>query len=209
MSDAAADAGAEPAGREALPDADAQRLMHHEYDGIREYDNPLPFWWSGIFVLTVVHSAAYFYWYHLGGPGLTEEARYAAEVKELEARRAAAPQETAVDEPALAALARDGAAVERGRAVFVKNCASCHTEDGRGLVGPNLTDGFQIHGETRVDLHAVIYNGVPEKGVIAWGPVLPPAELAAVTAFVITLRHTDVPGGKAAEGRGVEPFPAR
>ena len=49
--------------------SDDARLLHHEYDGIQEYDNPLPFWWSGIFVLCTVYSAVYVYWYHAGGPG--------------------------------------------------------------------------------------------------------------------------------------------
>ncbi len=185
--------------------SDDDRLMHHEYDGIREYDNPLPFWWKGIFVLCIAHSAAYFYWYHLGGPGLTEEARYAAEVKELEAIRAAAPkQEVVVDEAALAALAKDAAAIGRGQGVFLKNCASCHTENGRGLVGPNLTDQFQIHGQSRLDIYRTIHDGVPDKGMLSWAPLLPPAELAEVSAFVATLRGTDAPGGKAAEGRAVD-----
>lgn len=183
------------------------RLLHHEYDGIQEYDNPLPFWWKGIFALTAAHAAAYFAWYHLGGPGKTEEERYAAEVKELEAVRAAAPREAIViDEDALAALAQDSSAIERGHGVFAKNCVSCHSDKGQGLVGPNLTDAFQIHGTSRFDLYTTIQNGVPEKGMLSWGPVLPPDELAAVAAFVTTLRGTDVPGGKAAEGRGVDKF---
>lgn len=186
---------------------DDERLMHHEYDGIQEYDNPLPFWWKGIFVLTAAHAAAYFAWYHLGGPGLTEDERYAAEVKELETKRASAPREAVViDETALASMAKDPGLVERGHAVYTKNCASCHSDKGQGLVGPNLTDAYQIHGRTRVDLYTTIQNGVPEKGMLSWGPVLPPEELAAVTAFVTTLRGTEVPGGKAAEGRSVDKF---
>lgn len=187
--------------------SDDDRLMHHDYDGIQEYDNPLPFWWKGIFALTAAHAAAYFVWYHLGGPGSTEEERYAAEVKELDAKRAAAPREAVViDEAVLATMAKDPGVVERGHGVFAKNCESCHSDKGQGLVGPNLTDTFQIHGTSRVDLYTTIQNGVPDKGMLSWGPVLPPEELAAVTAFVTTLRGTDVPGGKAAEGRTVDKF---
>ena len=70
---------------------DDSRLMHHEYDGIQEYDNPLPFWWSGIFVLCIVHAAWYLYWYHGGGPGKSELQEYAADLKVWEKQRAAAP----------------------------------------------------------------------------------------------------------------------
>lgn len=187
--------------------SDDDRLMHHDYDGIQEYDNPLPFWWKGIFLVCIAHAAAYFTWYHLGGPGKTEEERYAADLKELEAVRAAAPQEAlVVDENVLASLAKDPGAIERGHGVFVKNCVSCHSDKGQGLVGPNLTDTFQIHGSTRFDVYTTILNGVPEKGMLSWGPVLPPEELAAVAAFVTTLRGTDVPGGKPAEGKSVDKF---
>lgn len=187
--------------------SDEDRLMHHEYDGIREYDNPLPFWWKGIFLISIAHAAAYFTWYHLGGPGKTEEERYAADLREHEARRAAAPvAAVVVDEDRLASMAKDPSVVERGHTVYVKNCASCHSDKGQGLVGPNLTDTFQIHGTSRLDVYTTIQNGVPEKGMLSWGPVLPPDELAAVAAFVTTLRGTDVPGGKAAEGRSVDRF---
>lgn len=183
------------------------RLIAHDYDGIREYDNPLPFWWKGIFALTIAHSAGYAYWYHLGGPGLSEHQQYAAAQREWEAVRAAAPAEQIpIDEAALTTMAKDTEVLALGRAVFVKNCVSCHTDNGRGLVGPNLTDGFQIHGKDRLDLYQTIRNGVPEKGMLAWEPILRPDELAAVTAFVVTLRNTDVADGKAAEGRVVERF---
>ena len=188
-------------------DAPADRLLHHEYDGIQEYDNPMPFWWKGIFALTIAYAAAYLYWFHGGGPGRTIHEEYVTDVQELEARRAAAPkEEIAIDEVALAEMTKDLAVVERGKAVFAKNCASCHGEDGRGVVGPNLTDRFQIHGTGRLDLHRTITEGVPEKGMLAWGTILPPAEVAAAAVWVIKLRGTDVPGGKAAEGRRVEPF---
>lgn len=183
-------------------------ILPHDYDGIQEFDNPLPFWWKGVFVLCIAHAAAYLYWYHGGGPGVSERAEYAADLKAYEAMLAAQPKPAqTMDEAALAALAQDGDAVARGNAVFQKNCASCHTENGRGLVGPNLTDGFQIHGATRLDIYQTIINGVVEKGMLAWGPVLPPDELAAAAAFVITLRGTEVPGGKAAEGAAVSAFP--
>lgn len=186
--------------------ADGERILHHEYDGIQEYDNPLPFWWSAIFVLTIVHSAWYLYWYHGGGPGKSEHEEYAAELAVWEKQRAAAPaQELAVDEDILATMAADPTTVAQGKAVYAKNCASCHLEDGRGQIGPNLTDRYQIHGSKRMDVYQTIYDGVPEKGMLTWNGVLPAEELAAVAAYVITLRGKDV-AGKAPEGAPVEAF---
>ena len=182
------------------------RLLHHEYDGIQEYDNPLPFWWSGIFVLCIIHAGWYLYWYHGGGPGKSEHQEYAAELAAWQKLRAAAPKaEVAVDEDTLASMAQETATLEQGRAVFAKNCVSCHTEDGHGQIGPNLTDLYQIHGSKRMDIYQTIYDGVPDKGMLTWNGVLAPDELAAVAAYVTTMRGKNIPG-KAPEGKPVEPF---
>ncbi len=185
---------------------DGERLLHHDYDGIQEYDNPLPFWWSAIFVLCIVHSAWYLFWYHGGGPGRSEHAEYAAELAAWEKLRAASPvQQIPVDEDILAERARDPASLDQGRAVFGKNCVSCHLDDGRGQIGPNLTDLYQIHGSERMDVYRTIYDGVPEKGMLTWNGVLPPDELVAVSAYVVALRGKQVEG-KPSEGHVVEPF---
>jgi cytochrome c oxidase cbb3-type subunit 3 len=188
------------------PEAGSDRLMHHEYDGIQEYDNPLPFWWSGIFVLCCVHAAWYLYWYHGGGPGKSMHQEYAAELATWQKLRDSAPkQELAVDEDILKAMAADTGTLDQGHAVFSKNCVSCHLDDGRGQIGPNLTDLSQIHGSLRMDIYNTIYNGVPDKGMLTWNGVLAPEELAAVAAYVTTLRGKNV-AGKAPEGHPLEPF---
>jgi cytochrome c oxidase cbb3-type subunit III len=178
-----------------------------EYDGIKELDNPQPTWFRLIFLATAVFAAGYWVYYTWGG-GTSELQAYQRDYAAYRARRAAIElaEGAAVSEESLALLARDAAALERGAAVFRQSCASCHTENGRGLVGPNLTDDFQIHGASRSDLYGTVRNGVPDKGMISWGPVLPPADLTAVVAFISTLRHTNVPGGKPPQGEKVAPF---
>lgn len=182
-------------------------LLAHSYDEIQEYDNPLPGWWRAIFYATIVFSVGYWIWYHAGGPGRSELAVYAAERKAYDDQRAnAAATEGAVGEATLAARAADPGAVDHGKAVFAKYCASCHTENGRGLVGPNLTDEFQKHGHARADLFTTISGGVTGTAMIAWSQMLKGDELIDVAAFVSTLRGTNVPGGKAAEGEPVGPY---
>ncbi|HVV82223.1 MAG TPA: cbb3-type cytochrome c oxidase N-terminal domain-containing protein [Kofleriaceae bacterium] len=202
-------AGAEPAAaapRPAEPVPGEDRLLHHEYDGIQEYDNPLPFWWSGIFVLCIAHAAFYVYWYHGGGGGKSPQQEYAADLAAWQKLRAAQPkEELAVDEDTLASMAQDVDTVQRGAGVFAKNCTSCHMPDGRGQIGPNLTDLYQIHGSKRMDLYQTIYDGVPDKGMLTWGGVLDPDDLAAVAVYVSTLRGKNIPG-KAPDGHPVEPF---
>lgn len=176
--------------------SDEERLMHHEYDGIQEYDNPLPGWWSGTFVLTIVFAIGYWVWYHGGGPGKLPEEKFAGEWKEYVAWKTAAEASATivVTEESLVQMAHDAAVVDAGKKVFTQNCVGCHMEDGRGQVGPNLTDEFQIHGVGRKDLYNTIRDGVPAKGMIAWGNTLAPRDLAAVAAYVSTLRGLNVPG---------------
>src|SRR5688572_30104900 len=126
---------------EAIPDEPAPeaKLLGHAYDGIREYDNPLPGWWSAIFWATIVFSVAYVVVFHLGGWVRSPQAKYRealaayADERELRDRAEAA----SVDEALLARRVADPATIASGRAVFAARCASCHAEDGRGLIGPN------------------------------------------------------------------------
>ena len=186
--------------------SDEDRVLHHDYDGIQEYDNPLPSWWSVIFAITAVYAGVYLYWFHGGGPGRSEHREYAAELAAWQKLRATAPaQELAVDEHSLADLAHDPATLEAGRGVFGKNCVSCHLDDGRGQIGPNLTDLYQIHGNRRMDVYQTIHDGVPDKGMLTWSGVLAPEELVAVTAYVVSLRGRQV-AGKAPDGHPVERF---
>jgi len=81
---------------------------------------------------------------------------------------------------------------------------ACHGDKGQGLVGPNLTDAYWIHGKgTRADIFKVIHDGVPDKGMLAWGEILKPEEVIAVSSFVFSIRNTNVPG-KAPQGDKVE-----
>lgn len=191
----------------AAPRPGDERLMHHSYDGIQEYDNPLPGWWKAIFIGSIVFAAAYWYYYHLGGPGKTNEQVYAAQLAEYESKRAEreAADAANVSEDKLAEAAKDSKIVAHGAEIFAAKCVSCHTADGHGLIGPNLTDLFQIHGTTRMDLYATVKNGAPGTAMIAWGEQMSAPDVVAAAAFVSTLRGKNI-AGKAPEGNRVEPF---
>ena len=93
-----------------------------------------------------------------------------------------------------AAAAERAARVERGSAVFAGNCVACHGERGEGGVGPNLTDGYWLHGATASDVYQTILRGVPAMGMVTWGPILGPPAVADVAAYVLTLRDAPVAG---------------
>ena len=189
---------------ESVPEA---RLMTHAYDGIREYDNPLPGWWSAIFYASIVFSVGYFVFYHLGHWGQTPQQTYQAALAAYEGQKGARDlaESANVNEAALARRAADPKTLGEGKAVFVARCASCHTEDGRGLIGPNLTDPFQIHGQSRMDIFNTVKKGVPGTAMLAWGEQLSPADVIAVSAYVATMRGQNLPG-KAREGNPVQAF---
>ncbi len=91
-----------------------------------------------------------------------------------------------------------------GRIVYVGKCAVCHGEKGEGTIGPNLTDGFWIHGDGKdAAVETVVKDGVADKGMPAWLNSLKPDELKNVVAFVRSLADTNV-SGKAPQGTKVQ-----
>lgn len=195
------------AGVPAETKVDDARLMDHSYDGIREYDNPLPGWWRAIFWGSIVFAAGYWVWFHVAGWGTTPQQKYAValgEYNEQKTQREAAEARD-VSEDALARNAHDPKMIEHGKTIFASRCVSCHTEDGHGLIGPNLTDRYQIHGTTRMDIFNTIRTGVQGTAMLAWGEQMPAADIVAVASFVTTLRGKDIPG-KEPQGQPVEPF---
>jgi len=178
----------------------------HAYDGIEEYDNHLPNWW-----LVTLYGAMVFalvYWFHYQvlhtGPSLAQsyETSVAAD------RRAAADRARragAMTDESLVALSRDPATVQVGRGVFAQSCVACHAANGGGGIGPNLTDSAWLHGNRPTQMLATVNEGVLAKGMPAWGPQLGLDRVQAVTAYVMTLRDTNVPGGKAPQGTVAAP----
>jgi cytochrome c oxidase cbb3-type subunit III len=179
------------------------QLLDHEYDGIREYDNPLPRWWVWIWAGSAVFSVAYFFHYHVSGNGQSVAVAYEADMREAREAEAKANLAQPVSEESLAKLLADPALMKDASALFALRCAVCHGAEGQGLIGPNLTDNAWLHGTgTLPEIFAVINDGVLAKGMPAWGKQMSPIELRKLAAFVGTKRGTAVPG-KPPEGNVV------
>jgi len=172
----------------------------HEVDGIAEYDNKLPNWWLYTLYGTIVFAYAYWYVYQTAGIGASPAQAYEAEVERAAAAMAMQIKVGEATPEALMTLSKDPNALALGKQVFVSTCAACHRADGGGLVGPNLTDDFWIHGAAPEKVFKTISGGVPDKGMPAWLPQLGALKTQAVTAYVITLRGTHAAGGKAQQG---------
>lgn len=155
------------------------RLLGHadEADGIEEYDNPLPDWWVGLFWLTIIWSVAYTLHYHVIG-GRSQENELAAEMARAEARwpASAASAEFVVTEQ-LAQL---------GQSIYASNCAACHGANLEGGIGVALNDGAWVHGGTPEEVLRVVTEGVPAKGMPAWGAILGQERVRQVTAYVLS-----------------------
>ena len=179
----------------------------HEYDGIIEHDNPMPMWWLWTFFLTIIFSFIYYIHYEVaGGPTLKDELKVAMqEIENIKSKAAAtAPMET--EESLQADFGKDGVLV-LGAAQFNTKCASCHGQQLQGLVGPNLTDKFWIHGNgTRMDIVKVIREGVADKGMPPWGPVLKKDEIYAVAAYILSKKGSNPAGAKEPQGNPIEDY---
>lgn len=182
---------------------DDSNLIEHNYDGIQEYDNPLPRWWVYLFYATIVFSVLYLLNVPGIGIGKGRIADYEADVAAFKA--AHKDEDKGVTPEQLAALAADQSVVGEGKALFAVNCVSCHRADGGGLIGPNLTDDSWIHGGTLAEIHKTITEGVLAKGMPNWGKILKPAQVNALTAYVASLHGTNPANPKAPEGTPVVP----
>ena len=193
----AVSSAAPPEAKSAPPEAP---VMDHEYDGIREYDNPLPRWWVWMWAGSFFFSVGYFFHYHVSHNGTSVSDDYVADM--AEAREAEAKQSLAepVSEDSLSKLMQNPALMTDAKALFSLRCTPCHGANGQGIIGPNLTDNAWLHGTGKLaDIYGVVDTGVAAKGMPAWGRQLSPIELRKVVAFVGTLRGTNV-AGKPPEG---------
>ncbi len=179
-------------------------LLPHEADGIRELDNKLPRWWVWLFYLTTAFAAIYLVYYHVLRSGDLQAAEYTKEMERGDKVKLVA---LARFEEGLGSMqaSKDQAILAQGVQTFTTLCAPCHRPDGGGLVGPNLTDDYWIHGSNFTDNLKVIWNGVPEKGMVTWKGVLQPKDIHAVASYIYTLRGTKPPNPKPPENLAPAP----
>jgi cytochrome c oxidase cbb3-type subunit 3 len=178
----------------------------HVWDGdLREMNNPLPRWWVGLFLITIVFSLAYLALY----PGLgnsagqlawTSVGQYEAEVakanKELEplyAKFAAMPPEE---------VAKDPQAMAIGDRLFMNNCAQCHGSDARGSKGfPNLTDNDWLHGGSHAKIQETLLNGRIGNMPPMAAAIGTPEDVRNLAQYVLSLSNSPHDSLKASLGK--------
>jgi cytochrome c oxidase cbb3-type subunit 3 len=172
----------------------------HSYDGIRELDNVIPPWFTTAFLLTIVFAFGYIYRYHIAKAAPMQIEEYQIEVAKanLEHDEYLKTQASNIDESNVAIMT--GADLDAGKKTFTTLCAACHKMDGGGLVGPNLTDEYWIHGGSLQNIFKTVKYGVPDKGMISWKDQLTPMQMAQVSNYILTLKGTNPPDAKEKQG---------
>ncbi|RYM32052.1 c-type cytochrome [Brumimicrobium glaciale] len=175
--------------------------MGHDYDGIRELDNPMPPWWVALFGITILFAVVYIFHYHILGTGDLQQAEYENSMAKAKIEVAAYRKANAMNvDETNATLMEDTADLMAGKALYQNKCALCHTEKGGGEIGPNLTDNSWIYGGDIKDVYKVIKLGAP-RGMPAHESAFNPIEIQQVASFVLHLENvSEADGGKAPEG---------
>lgn len=185
-----------------------ESLLDHEYDGIREYDNPTPGWWHLIFFGTVLFSAVYGLFWEFSPLATSIQAAWEQRQVEEYKRVFGAIGNLEPDERTILTMAENPQMLAIAKGIFVGNCAACHASDGGGINGPNLTDDAYKNVTNLPGLFAVITKGANNGAMPAWENRLGKNERVIVAAFVATLRGTRPANSKAPEGIPIDPWPS-
>lgn len=176
-------------------------ILDHNYDGIKELDNSLPPWWVYMFYASILFAVVYLVRYHVfdGDDQATEYSKAVAEARaELDKYKEKTPN---IFDISSATLLTGESELKRGKAIFNLNCASCHSSDGGGGIGPNLTDENWILGGGFDNVFSTVYNGGrPGRGMVAWGKTLKGEDIQKVSSYLLTLQGTTPASPKKAEG---------
>ena len=180
-------------------------LIDHGFDGIMELDNKLPKWWLGLFYFGVVYAIVYLIAYTVtdfAHPDKEYEVEHKEQIASVEQWMKDTPPPT-IDN---AKYSADN--IAEGEQIFKTNCVSCHSEGGKGGIGPNLTDDYWISKPEKTLFKNVFYmveNGSKNNPTMqAWGKngVLTGFDIEKVAAYVyhINQEMPDASGGAAPQG---------
>lgn len=175
----------------------------HVYDGIEEYDNPLPGWWTALFYLTILFSIAYAFLYFAQPEWTNVRVAYEVDKEEDIARQFAEIGELEPDRATILSFATDPENekwLTFGRKLFETNCVSCHGREGQGVSAPNMTDDAYLHVKGIEDIADVVANGANAGAMPAWGTRLGQNEVVLVSAYVASLRGKELESSRGSEG---------
>jgi len=143
----------------------------HDDEQIHEGRGWLPTWWTVMLWGGILIALVYGVWIH-GVMGWDQHQGYEQEVAEFE--RAHPEVQVSLTEEGVNPYRVDAGAISAGKEVFANNCATCHGQDGKGLIGPNVMDDEWLHGASDQVVYTLIMEGIgagetrqqPPKGIM-------------------------------------------
>ena len=175
--------------------------LDHDYDDIKELDNKLPPWWIYGFYITIIFAGIYLWRYHVSETAPLSIKEFEMEMAKAEVDKANNLKKAgnSVDENTVKLLTA-ATDIEAGKKIYTTSCSPCHAADGGGVVGPNLTDDYWLHGGSVKDVFKTIKYGVPEKGMQPWKGTFSPTQIAQLTSFIKSIRGAKVASAKEPQG---------
>jgi len=170
-------------------------MLPHDFDGIREADNPAPLWFTILFWGTVLWAIIYFLHYTMG-PGNIGELAWKKDDIALQERKAAHATGP-LSEEQLRGLSTNPERIAAGQKLYASaNCATCHGPEALGAIGPNLRDQFWIHGSHMAQIADVIANGAANNAMPAQKSLLAGEDINNLTIYIISLNRAGLKPGK-------------
>jgi cytochrome c oxidase cbb3-type subunit III len=170
-----------------MADKQEDLILDHNYDGIEEYDNPMPGWWVWGFILTIIFAFPYWAWVHL-----SEGHTILDELDTAMAAASAGQTELDASHDAMVGYLDNAAVLAAGKDTFGAVCAACHTADGGGLqgLGANLCDDNYKNVAVIEEIITIVRDGVPLTAMLPQGASLKPYQIVEVSAYAASLRGT-------------------
>lgn len=187
---------------------EVENLLDHEYDGIREFDNPTPGWWTALFVASCIFSALYFVFFEFSPTAWSIWDQYESSVSADLVLQFGEIGTLEGDEETMLRYMQEPKWLMVGESVYKGNCVSCHGADGAGIIGPNLTDDHYKNVKTLTDFVKVLNEGAANGAMPAWQNRLHPNEIVLTACYVANMRGKNLPSSRAAEGEVIDPWPA-
>ena len=155
--------------KSSAPPAGEPVLTDHSYDGIQEYDNPTPAWWTWVFIASIFFAACYMFLNLVAAGDLSPPAEYErAAVANLK-KKFGQIGTLQADAATLVQYMNEPQWLQLGANVYKANCVTCHGINAEGNSGPNLTDDAYLHVQSIEDIATVVKDGAKAGAMPAWG----------------------------------------
>lgn len=185
-------------------ESEAGDTTGHTWDGLQEYNNPLPRWWLWLFYITIIFGLTYLVIYpglgnFKGVAGWSSHGQYEQEVSTADAKYK--PIFAAFAATSIPDLAKNADAMKAGERLFSNYCSQCHGSDAQGAKGfPNLADNDWLYGGAPEQIKSSILNG--RNGVMpGFGAPLGEQGVENVANYVQSLSGREVDGASAEAGK--------